>query len=243
MFDHRLKVIIERDLKELWQLDPEQHTKAVMLLSGSIIEGILCDALIAAGEWDFDKAVNKNLVDLIGPAVALGILREEYLSQAARSSRNLIHPGREVRDDIVFSSSDAAVSKHTVDIVIRDVARWSVNFKRKAALRERLKGLSECERELVGVFRTDPPGDDSGFDHERLSSEAYNSIRQLEIDKILTIGPKNPLDGGRVITLRPELPELIDQVLGESPTKRTEVKLDLSNVDAWSGEGSGVKGR
>jgi len=240
MFDRRLTAVTRRDFAELERLEPEEHPKAVMLLSGSIIEGILCDALIADGEWTFDQAVKKNLIDLIGPAVNNGILREEYLSQAARCSRNLIHPGLEVRDDILFNSSDASISKHSVEIVIRDASTWAKRFRWKAKIRSRLSSLTGPEKELISLFSQDPPNDGTGFDHPRLSSEAYHSVQQLCIDELITHA--NGQNYTEIITLQSGIAELIDETFVDRPTKRTTVTLTLRNIDASGASGSGATG-
>jgi hypothetical protein len=60
-FDSRLRQIVERDYAELHNLDPRRATKSVITLSGSIIEALLFDALVASGKWTFEKACENKL--------------------------------------------------------------------------------------------------------------------------------------------------------------------------------------
>jgi hypothetical protein len=55
------------------------------------------------------------------------IIKEDRLSNATRNSRNLIHPGREIRDNVLFDQTDAQAAKIAVDIVIRDIRGWAAD--------------------------------------------------------------------------------------------------------------------
>lgn len=57
IFHNRFRHIVERDYAELQNLDPHRATKSVITLSGSIIEALLFDALVASGKWTFQKRV------------------------------------------------------------------------------------------------------------------------------------------------------------------------------------------
>jgi hypothetical protein len=48
--DLRIAKIVERDYTELQQLDPTASPKAVLVLAGGIIEGILLDAIVLTGD-------------------------------------------------------------------------------------------------------------------------------------------------------------------------------------------------
>ncbi len=119
-----LKLILERDYAELQRLDPETATKAVLVLSGSILEGLVLDAIVTSGKWDLEEATKRTLDELINAAVTAKIFRHDRLSHAVKRYRNLVHPGREIRENIQFSAADAVLAKAAVDISIREVREW-----------------------------------------------------------------------------------------------------------------------
>jgi hypothetical protein len=122
--DDRIRAIIERDYVELSKLSPSETPKAALVLSGSIIEGLIFDALVADGKYTFDEACAKYLNDMIGAAVGRSIVTSDKLTHAIRLYRNLIHPGREIKYSMVFSESDANLARHAVDIIIREIKAW-----------------------------------------------------------------------------------------------------------------------
>ncbi len=122
--DSRIREIISRDYKELSSLDLAASPKSVLVLSGGIIEGLLLDALVTANWKTFDEVAKEFLKDLIGPALNRQIIREDRLTDTIRKYRDLIHPGREIRDRIVFSQADANIARSAVDVVIREVREW-----------------------------------------------------------------------------------------------------------------------
>src|SRR6266496_6307045 len=121
MFDARIRKILERDYAELQQLSEQIFTKSVIVLSGGIIESLLFDALVASGKWTFEEACQKYLKDMIGSAKGAKIIEEDRLTDATRRYRNLIHPGKEIKENMVFEEADAKSAKSAVEIVIREV--------------------------------------------------------------------------------------------------------------------------
>lgn len=89
-----------------------------------MIEGLILDAIVATGKWGFVECSRKTLKELIDEAVSAGIIRQDRLSHAAREYRDLVHPGREVREDVTFTSDDADISRAAVGITIREVKEW-----------------------------------------------------------------------------------------------------------------------
>jgi hypothetical protein len=124
MQDARLRVIAERDYRELRALNEGTASKSTIIIAGSIVESLLLDALIANGKWTLLEGCQKNLQDMIVAARNAGIITEDRLSDAIRKYRNLVHPGREIRDKMAFTEADATLARAAVDVVIQDVRRW-----------------------------------------------------------------------------------------------------------------------
>jgi len=122
--DDDIRKIVMRDYAELDQLDPGVETKSVLLLSGSILEGLLLDALVTGGKWKFEDALQESLRDMINGGVAQGIIREDRVSNALREYRNLIHPAREIRERVTFTREDAKLARAAVDVAIQEVSAW-----------------------------------------------------------------------------------------------------------------------
>ena len=129
-----LRAIIERDYAELQGLNTKTQVKAVVVLAGDILEGLLIDSLAVAGKWDFDSACQQRLSDMIGPAKTKGIIIEDRLSRILKDYRNLIHPGRSVRNRLRLTKDDADFAKVAVNLTIRDISRWYETASGKAAV-------------------------------------------------------------------------------------------------------------
>ena len=127
-----LKRVLERDYVELQRLDPETTTKAVLVLSGALIEGLVLDAVVSSGKWSLEEGAKRTLNELVNAALSAQILKHDRLSHAARQYRNLVHPGREIRENVQFSEPDAVVAKAAVDIAIREVREWYENRRATA---------------------------------------------------------------------------------------------------------------
>jgi hypothetical protein len=125
----RIRTIIERDYAELQGLDPEDATKSVLVLCGSIIEGLLLDAIVTSGHWTYQEASERFLKDMIHPARIQGIIQHDNLSEVLRVFRNLIHPAREIRDNLAFDSSHAKHARAAVDVIINEIRKWSESRK------------------------------------------------------------------------------------------------------------------
>jgi hypothetical protein len=125
--DSDLKKIVERDYKELQQLDSSTASKSVLILSGSIIEGLLIDALVTKGDFPSAGDCNKFLKELIYPAKNAGIVKQDNLSDILRVFRNLVHPAREIKDSLIFDESHANHSRAVVGVIISEVRAWYAN--------------------------------------------------------------------------------------------------------------------
>lgn len=124
--DARIRKIIERDYTELQQLDPESTPKSVLILAGGIIEGLLIDAIIKSGHWTEKEAFERPLKDMIYPAKNKGIIAHDNITEVLRVFRNLVHPGREIRDSLVFTKDHAKHAKTSVDVMISEVRQWHI---------------------------------------------------------------------------------------------------------------------
>ena len=122
-----LRGVVQRDYRELQELSPQVTPKAVLVLSGAVLEGVLLDALVSSGKWALEIAQQQPLSEMIGPAKARGIIKRETPLDAVRRYRTLIHPGREMREDLPCEESDAKLAVSAVDVVLREVRVWYSN--------------------------------------------------------------------------------------------------------------------
>lgn len=129
--DSRIRTIVERDYKELRQLDPQRTPKMVLVLSGAIIEGLLFDALVENGTWTFDEACNRPFKDMIYPAKKDGIISHDNITEVLRVFRNLVHIAREVKDKLDFNETHAEHARTSIEVIISEVRAW--HQKRKVA--------------------------------------------------------------------------------------------------------------
>lgn len=122
-----LKAIVERDLSELQKAIKSNCIKTVLILSGSVIEGLLLDALIArraeAEALHTGKKLESWTLDkMITVAEQLGILPYKTLEKftdGIREYRNLVHPGREIRESIRVAPEEARIAVEIVNIILR----------------------------------------------------------------------------------------------------------------------------
>lgn len=127
--DPEVQRIIERDYAELQNLDSNKTPKSVLVISGGIIEGLLCDAIITSGYWSTKEANERFLKDMIYPSKSQGIVQHDNLSEVLRVFRNLIHPAREIRDKLVFDESHANHARAAVEVIISEVRSWYASRK------------------------------------------------------------------------------------------------------------------
>ncbi|MCB4791854.1 MAG: hypothetical protein LHV68_08200 [Elusimicrobia bacterium] len=127
-----LRKILERDYLEIQRAYVSECWKSVIILSGGSIEAILMDLLLVnessaksssqapnkpdITKWDFSDLINVS-VDL--KLVSSGI---EKLSHSLREYRNLVHPGREIRDKLTFDTEEAKIALEVLHILYRDLS-------------------------------------------------------------------------------------------------------------------------
>jgi len=130
-----LRRIAERDYSELHKVRSVQAVKSRLVLAGGLIEALLLDALQSdePGARNSSKAAKckgKDLDEwplstLIDVAVELGLIGQttRKFSDAVRDLRNLVHPGKEIRENFSFGQEEANIADHVLEVVIRDLKK------------------------------------------------------------------------------------------------------------------------
>jgi hypothetical protein len=124
--DEDLRASLEADATEMAACLDAKAFKATVVLAGSIVEAVLVDHLESTGYQDPN---GKNLLELdlghlIMAARSQKVLsaKSADLSSAVKTYRNLIHPGRLVRQKERIDASTAAIAGHLVEVVASEVA-------------------------------------------------------------------------------------------------------------------------
>jgi hypothetical protein len=124
--DEDLRASLEADAAEMAACLDAKAFKATVVLAGSIVEAVLVDHLESTGYQDPN---GKNLLELdlghlIIAARSQKVLsaKSADLSSAVKTYRNLIHPGRLVRQKERIDASTAAIAGHLVEVVASEVA-------------------------------------------------------------------------------------------------------------------------
>jgi hypothetical protein len=131
--DAELRRVLTRDGLELQLVLRAGHWKSAIVLAGGAIEAILIDLLQGEpGALTAAKAPKKKsditrwtLNDMIEVALELNAVNSSVanLSHAVREYRDLVHPGREVREKLAFGPEEARIGLEVLKILIRDRAR------------------------------------------------------------------------------------------------------------------------
>lgn len=129
--DEALRKIIVRDYKQLEKVLATEAWKAVIVLCGGLIEGLLLDLLErdATAARQSVKAPKEgnlrrwDLNDLINVAADLKKLPTgiDRLSHSVREYRNLVHPGRELSSDLRVEPEEARIAVEVLRIVVREL--------------------------------------------------------------------------------------------------------------------------
>lgn len=130
--DQAIRSILERDYQEIQRAFIAKCWKSVIILTGGAVEAILTDLLLthnsqAKSSSKAPKSVDIrkwSLNDLIEVAVDLKLVSAgiEKLSHSLREYRNLIHPGNEVRSNLVFDAEEAKIALEVLNILHRDLS-------------------------------------------------------------------------------------------------------------------------
>ena len=129
--EQRLRELVERDYREVDRANSTRCWKSVIILSGGIIEAILLDLLTSDPRALMAKAAPKkkpdinswDLKDLIDVSVELRLVGQgiEKLSHPLREYRNLVHPGNEIRNKLVFGEPEARIAIEVLHMLHRDL--------------------------------------------------------------------------------------------------------------------------
>lgn len=131
MTDPSLRAIVERDFEEILSAHATRSWKSAIVLTGGCIEGILLDFVLAAGSAPLEAVsapskrdpVRWDLAELVAVCEELGLISEGLvtLSGAVREYRNLIHPGRALRQHIPYDQEEAVIALNTLKALVRDM--------------------------------------------------------------------------------------------------------------------------
>lgn len=130
-----LRRLLSADRQELLRVYDAKAWKSTVILSGGILEGMLLDVLDRRKEQANEayrqiKGRNPEPLDrwvlneLVEVAKAVGALGKGVgqLSHVLREFRDLIHPGRQLREGITISADEAEIAVLTVKICFRELA-------------------------------------------------------------------------------------------------------------------------
>lgn len=239
--DARFQKILERDYEELQSLNPQTATKSVIVLAGGIIEGLLFEALVASRKWTFEKACQSYLKDMIFPAMSKGIIKEERITDVVRKYRNLIHPGKEIREEMIFDKTDADFAKTVVEIIIREVRTWTLAEQCRNILTGYLSVINQNEGELIQLFALPTTTVFGQYEHPFLRYEVYQATQSLIKNGVLKKMDNQTDNNQEKIGLMPEAIEIIETIVVKGKIQRDSIVLDHRNIAASGMSGSGSR--
>jgi len=144
--DPELRKLLERDLRELESINHKRQPKMTVVLCGVLLEGMLLDALRQRKETAgstyarLKKNPNRDLdewhfTDMMEVAEELGLLSRvsASLGHSLREFRNLIHPGRQLRERIDLTAGEPLVIRKALPVFIRFFEARAQSHKKEAA--------------------------------------------------------------------------------------------------------------
>lgn len=131
--DPLLQDQLAKDWDEAQRVHGVKAWKSCVILCGGILEGMLLDVL-KRDEQEARSAYQKrkgkeaqdldqwDLVDLVNVAKDLDVLSKsaEYLGHGLREFRNLIHPGKQVREKVTLTQDEAEIAFSIVKVCLRE---------------------------------------------------------------------------------------------------------------------------
>lgn len=132
--DARLEKLLAGDWEEAQQVHRGRAWKSCVLLCGGIVEGVLLDALgrdEQAARKVYDRLRRKSapeldqwyLGDLVDVAEERGIFPKTafHLTHGLRELRNLVHPGRQLRQTLEITEAEGNIALEVVRICLREL--------------------------------------------------------------------------------------------------------------------------
>jgi hypothetical protein len=125
--------IIKRDIKEFNNAIATNSIKTVLIIGGSLLEGLLLDRLNSKYDYVkntdvYNKIKKKDLYrwdlnDLINCALELGIIDNsiEKVGHFVREYRNFVHPGKEVNEKFHIEEEKAIITLQILKIVYKNL--------------------------------------------------------------------------------------------------------------------------
>ena len=125
--DPRFKELLISDFQELKNCLDNKSSKAVLILSGSIIEACLVEYFLqnlpnGKSESDILKLPLGNLIE-ISESVGLLTKTEKNLASVIQDYRNLIHPSRQIRKEEKYDFETASIAYSLVSIVLKAIEK------------------------------------------------------------------------------------------------------------------------
>jgi hypothetical protein len=127
--DPELRRLVAADYSEAKSSLAVKNHKATILLSGSIAEALLIEAIVNAKV----PALSRKLIyekfvlnDLIGIASKHKLIHDDAildLLKPIRKYRNLIHPGVQLRNEMIVDAQKAEIAIKVVDLLILDLGK------------------------------------------------------------------------------------------------------------------------
>lgn len=120
--DAQVREIVTNDYAELRSILALRATKSKLALSGSIVDGILMDALLRKGKTPAELE-KLTLGPLIGAALAAGIITQQTADAAkpVKDYRNYLHTAVQLRAPQSLREVDADTSIALMRLVIEDL--------------------------------------------------------------------------------------------------------------------------
>lgn len=124
-----LRTSLIQDMNEINVCHSNSAWKAVHVLSGSVIEALLIDTLIAEKHVTETNGHRLTLARAIDRSQNEGIISQKSkdLASVVRCYRNLIHPGYLARTGEQYNKETAEISKSLVSIIISEVEKRRKN--------------------------------------------------------------------------------------------------------------------
>jgi hypothetical protein len=132
--DPLLQDQLAKDWDEAQRVHQVKAWKSCVILCGGILEGMLLDVLKRDElQTAYQKLKGKSLpdlnscylVNLVEIAKELGLLSKSvgYLGHSLREFRNLVHPGKQVRERINFTQEEAEIAFNIIKVCLRELSK------------------------------------------------------------------------------------------------------------------------